>query len=167
MQRWIFLQNAAALCPGVSLNGWTLFYRCYGVKEEAMSRFSQFLHADLPAPPAEKSLDPFHPQNTMGDIWESIRLLENDDDDSHGEQVKALVRQLIRETGAVCDEIRLYVLPRAGGRITISEMRRIISIGSSFMPWWSACLTGNGRICGNTALFIAPLRIKRFSKTKG
>lgn len=109
MQRWIFLQNAAALCPGVSLNGWTLFYRCYGVKEEAMSRFSQFLHADLPAPPAEKSLDPFHPQNTMGDIWESVRQLENDDDDSHGEQVKALVRQLIRETGAVCDEIRLYV----------------------------------------------------------
>jgi len=56
MQYWLMLNQSACIRGAASLHSWNLFYRCFGVREVAITQFREYLQADIPKPNIDKYL---------------------------------------------------------------------------------------------------------------
>ena len=53
MQQWLLSDQSIIIRHAISINGWTLFFRCFGLQNIAFSNFARYLHADIPNPDDE------------------------------------------------------------------------------------------------------------------
>lgn len=43
MQRWLFMQESVSIAHAASINGWSLFERCYGIGQNAVEMFQEMI----------------------------------------------------------------------------------------------------------------------------
>lgn len=43
MQKWLFMQESASIAHAASINGWSLFKRCYGIDQNAVEMFQKMV----------------------------------------------------------------------------------------------------------------------------
>lgn len=105
MQRWLLTDQSTIIRHNASLNGWSLFYRCFGCRQLALSNFARYLHSDIP-----KFRDDTMDDLILGapcvarDVANLQRSLEKPDISKYGPMVISLIKEMIH---GECDTFNL------------------------------------------------------------
>lgn len=111
LQHWIMTNQSACIRHACTLNGWSLFYRCFGSGARALMYFSKFLHDDIPKPVGAENRSP-HEICTAYDIYNLTNVLcddEKNDFETCKHSIIGIIRNMIEEKDEEYDEVRVYI----------------------------------------------------------
>jgi len=111
MQYWIMLHQSACIRRNASINAWSLFYKCYGVKNVAISNFTKYLYAVITPKFIRESV---YSQDSCvaRDINELINVLKYDMEANLPflkNKAKSSISEMIIGAGHKYDSVKVYV----------------------------------------------------------
>ncbi len=111
LQYWVMTNQSACIRRMASLNGWTLFFNCFGIRTIALMNFSRYLHDEIPSPPNIDDRS-FHERCAAHDVYTLVNKLEKENEDnfiSIKHLIVGIIGELIGEVDTNYDDIRVYV----------------------------------------------------------
>lgn len=110
LQYWIMAKHSACIRNMATLNGWSLFFHCFGTRTTAMVHFSQYLHDNIPKPPFIKTIL-LHEMTAAYNVYSLENKLKQDSKSLFA--VKSLIHEIIKglieEEDNDYDNIRIYI----------------------------------------------------------
>ena len=110
LEHWLLHTQSATLHG--SLNGWSLFYRCFGCGEEAFGAYREFLHTSLP-----------QDEDSVWSVWYELFKYESAHEipfhigyritsEKHKQMAQTVldnITEMLRRSGIAYDQLKVYV----------------------------------------------------------
>lgn len=123
LQHWLLTRCSASIRHCASLHGWTLFFRCFGIRETAVARFAEFLHDTIPANTGS---------HASWEIWELQKSLKDAGQERHREVILECLRAMADCAGLPYDSIRVYIHREC-------YFQQIRFVFHTEAGWWEDC----------------------------
>ena len=111
IQYWVMLNQSACIRGNASVNTWSLFYKCYGVKDFAISNFTKYLYADIVPQFTKKSVYP-EDNCVAHDINEQFYDFKHNTSisiETLRGKITSIITEMIIGSGHKHDSIKIYV----------------------------------------------------------